>query len=295
MYLLLMKIAVQCSVNAQIPHICEFFSMKDSSRNLPAARLQLSQLVSGSGDIIKISDAERILGMERNDAAKALSRWTQQGWLRRVGRGAYAAASLDSLASEHVLSDPWVLVPTLFGPAYVGGRSAAEHWDLTEQIFNDIVVMTSATVRERLQKRHGATFTLKHVAEKRIFGTKTLWRGQTKVAISDVHRTIVDMLDDPEIGGGIQQVTDCFIAYLARSDRNDDKVIEYGDRLGNGAVFKRLGFLAERHGAGQLLIAASAERLTQGNAKLDPTLKCARLISRWRLWVPEIWAVRTKQ
>ena len=31
-----------------------------------------------------------------------------------------------------------------------------------------------------------------------------------------------------------------------RTDRDDQKLIEYGDRLGNGAVFKRLGFLAEK-------------------------------------------------
>ena len=64
--------------------------------------------------------------------------------------------------------------------------------------------------------------------------------------VSDVHRTVVDMLDDPAVGGGIQHVADCLAAYLRRGDRDDEKLIEYAARLGNGAVFKRLGFLAER-------------------------------------------------
>lgn len=53
------------------------------------------------------------------------------------------------------------------------------------------------------------------------------------------------MLDDPALGGGIYQVPDCLNAYLKRSDRSDQKLIEYADQRGNGAVFKRLGFLAE--------------------------------------------------
>ncbi|WP_439360288.1 hypothetical protein [Bradyrhizobium sp. DASA03007] len=48
------------------------------------------------------------------------------------------------------------------------------------------------------------------------------------------------MLDNPALGGGIQQVSDCLSIYLKRTDRNDQTVIEYGERLGSGAVFKRL-------------------------------------------------------
>ena len=38
--------------------------------------------------------------------------------------------------------------------------------------------------------------------------------------VSDSHRTIVDMLDDPAVGGGAQQVADCVAAYLAHDDRD---------------------------------------------------------------------------
>ncbi len=183
-----------------------------------------------------------------------------------------------------------MLVPPLFKPAYIGGRTAAEHWDLTEQIFLDIVVMTARTVRARKQQRHGANFTLKHVQRSTIFGTKTVWRGRTQIAVSDVHRTVIDMLNDPEIGGGIQHVANCVATYYDCKEWDDGKLIAYAERLGNGAVFKRLGFLAERGSGSTTLIEACLARLTQGNAKLDPVLSCRRLVSRWRLLVPESWA-----
>jgi predicted transcriptional regulator of viral defense system len=116
-----------------------------------------------------------------------------------------------------------------------------------------------------------------------------VWRGQTRVQVSDVHRTIIDMLDDPATGGGIQHVADCFEQYMQRKDSEPRILIEYADRLGNGAVFKRLGFLAERHPQGEAIIDAAKLRLSKGYAKLDPALDCARLITRWRVRVPETW------
>ena len=257
---------------------------------IPKGRRRLAAVVRAAGDIIQIADAEHALAVSRSDAAKLLSRWSGQGWLRRVGPGAYAPVGLDSLASDQVLDDPWVLVPALFMPAYIGGRTAAEHWDLTEQIFRDIVVMTARTVRANSQQRHGAHFTLKHVRQGMIFGTKTVWRGRTRIAVSDVHRTIIDMLDVPDLGAGIQHVADCLATYFDRKDRDDDKLIACAGRLGNGAVFKRLGFLAESGPGSTTLVEACRARLTHGNAKLDPRLSCPRLISRWRLLVPESWA-----
>src|ERR1035437_8835384 len=97
---------------------------------LPEGRQRLTALVSGAGDTICVDDAVRLLNLDRTTAAKFLARWTLQGWLRRVGRGVYVPVSLDSLSSEHVLDDPWILVPALFFPGYVGGRTAAEFWDL---------------------------------------------------------------------------------------------------------------------------------------------------------------------
>jgi predicted transcriptional regulator of viral defense system len=260
-----------------------------SESRLPRGRAQLRQVLAASGDVIHIADVTRALAVSRIEAAKRLARWREQGWLSRVGSGAYVPASIDTLGSDRVLDDAWVLVPALFAPGYIAGRTAAEHWDLTEQIFKDIVVVTGQAVRERHQKRQGFDFTLKHVKPGKIFGTKPIWRHNTKVPVSDVHRTIVDMLDDPALGGGIQHVSDCLNVYLKRSDRSDQNLIEYGDQLGNGAVFKRLGFLAERRKDSTALVELCRARLTAGNAKLDPALDCRRLISRWRLLVPSSW------
>ena len=260
-----------------------------SDSKLPRGRTRLTTVIQAAGDVVRIDHAAQALDISRDQAAKQLSRWADQGWLRRVGTGTYVPVQLDLLDSAQVVSDPWILVPALFTPAYIGGRTAAEHWDLTEQIFRDIVVFTARPVRAKAVERKSAIFTLKHSREELIFGIKTVWRGQTRIAVSDVHRTIVDMLDDPAVGGGIQHVADCFSNYMKRSDADPEKLVEYAQRQGNGAIFKRLGFLAERHPQGQLLVKEAKARLTKGHAKLDPALSCIRLVTRWRLLVPSSW------
>ncbi|WP_244749647.1 type IV toxin-antitoxin system AbiEi family antitoxin domain-containing protein [Mesorhizobium sp. L-2-11] len=264
--------------------------MTKSPSRLPQGRSQLVRVLSAAGDVIHVDDVVAALQLDRTAAAQRLSRWVEQGWLSRVGRGAYVAASIDTMGSDRVLDDPWVLVPALFAPAYIGGRTAAEHWDLTEQIFKDILVMTAQAVRQKRQERHGTLFSLKHIDERKLFGTKSVWRHQTRVPVSDVHRTIIDMLDDPAIGGGIQHLADCLAAYLRRGDRDDEKLIEYAVRLANGAVFKRLGFLAERSPEGAALARLCEHHLSGGHAKLDPAQDGPHVVTKWRLRVPPSWA-----
>ena len=253
------------------------------------ARARLSAVLQTAKDLVTIEDAMQALSTDRYASAKLLSRWQRQGWLKRVGRGIYAPIPIDALATEQVLKDPWVLVPALFAPGYIGGWTAAEHWDFTEQLFRTIFVFTARSFRKKQQTVQGTSFTLTSIKEDALFGTKTLWRSQARVTISDKHRTIIDMLGEPAIGGGIRHVEQCLKNYFRDPEASADTLIRYGERLGNGAVFKRLGFLVSRQPGNEPLVEACRARLTQGNAKLDPALLCKRLVKSWRLWIPKIW------
>ena len=252
-------------------------------------RSRLAQVLRAEGQLITIADATAALGVDRVTAAKLLARWQDQGWLKRVRRGLYAPVPVTALPSDQVIEDPWTLVPGLFDPGYVGGASAAHHWGLTEQLFRTVFVYTARTVRRSQVVIQTIPFVVRHVVKEKLFGTRAVWRGRIKVQVSDLHRTLIDILDDPAMGGGIRHVADCLQVYLGRPEASVETLIAYADRLGNGAVFKRLGFLAERSGAPKELVATCAARLTQGNTKLDPALPSPRLLRRWRLWVPDRW------
>lgn len=258
---------------------------------LPASRARLAAVLRATKDVVSIDLTARTLGLNRSRAAQALSRWSKQGWMRRVGPGLYVPVPLDLAGNEQVVTDPWVLVPPLFGESYIGGWTAAHHWDLTEQLFNETLVFTTQRLVEKRIAAQGSNFVLRHIKPNRLFGLKTLWRGSAKVSISDAARTLVDMLAFPETGGGIDHVADCLKTYLASKPADPGMLLRYADQFGNGAVFKRLGFLADTWIGDAAIARECRARLTQGYARLDRS-GSTKLVTAWRLWVPERWGIR---
>jgi len=260
--------------------------MKPLKDSLPAYRARLAAVLRAAKEVVSVDIVSQTLGIERRAAAKLLSRWQQQGWLRRIGHGLYVPVPLDLAGSEQLIADPWVLVPTLFHQCYIGGWTAAHHWELTEQLFNETLVFTTRRLTEKRVIAQGTAFVLRNVKPKRLFGLKTLWRGSVKVHISDPARTLVDMIAAPEVGGGIDHVTDALSAYLESKTADRELLIRYGRQFNNGVIFKRLGYLAETRLHDNKLAAECRSRLTQGYARLDPALPPKKLVTAWRLWLP---------
>ena len=94
---------------------------------------------------------------------------------------------------------------------------------------------------------------------------KTNINSAKQIAIADIHRTIIDILDDPELGGGGRQVIDIVKEYFQKSDADPDVLCQYAEKLGNGAVFKRLGFIAEKiaHFSSELLVLETVNKQTK--------------------------------
>jgi predicted transcriptional regulator of viral defense system len=253
-------------------------------------RERLAAVLRGTKGAISVAEVTSILSMAPASAAKVLARWTNKGWLSRVRRGLYVPVPIESRTADVPLEDPWIIAARLYSPCYIGGWSAAEHWDLTEQIFRTVVVMTNRPLRKWRMNVKGTDFLLRSVSPKSLFGLKLVWRGKARVDVSDPTRTVLDMLSDPHLGGGIRPTFDVFTKYIGSEKKDLPLLIDYADRLGNGAVFKRLGFLLERSSPEEeTIISQCRKRLTTGNAKLDPQLPSKKLIGRWRLWVPERW------
>ncbi len=231
--------------------------------------------------------AAEALGMDPAGASRLLGYLARRGWLSRVRRGVYVAVPLDARRSGEWIEDPWVVAERVFAPCYIGGWSACEHWDFTEQVFRAVLVVTAKRVRERDVEMQGLAFHLTVRPEHAHFGTVAAWRGQTRVALSDPSRTIVDVLDDPRLGGGIRTVADVLREYLASTHRDDMLLVAYGDRVGNRALFKRLGYLIEWLGADAAeLLSACRDRRSAGVVKLDPAVKTpGRIVRRWGLRV----------
>lgn len=235
--------------------------------------------------LFTVSEAAAITGLDRRVAARLLAHWASKGWLRRLRRGLYAPVPMDADPGATNVADAWAVLSRVFEPCYIGGWSACEHWGLTEQLFRTIVIVTSKRVAARKGEIAGASYLAKKVGAELLFGTRRVWREGLAVEVSDPDRTVVDVLDSPEIGGGIRHVASVVASYFRSDHRKERQLLDYGVRLGNRAVFKRLGFLIEQLGIdAPQTTAFCLRKVSKGYSALDPTgPRRGRLVRRWNL------------
>ena len=249
-------------------------------------RQLLTTLHRESRGPFNVTEAAELLSLSLSRSRRLLAYLAERGWLVRIRNGLYTTVPLDAKEPSQWREEPWIIAYKLFAPSfYIGGWSACEHWGLTEQIFRETLVMTTRKLRSNSMEVQGFPFHVKRVGEPRIFGTRSVWRAQTRVPVSDPTRTLVDVLDDPGIGGGIRHVTDILANYLEHEQRSDSLLIDYTNRLGNRSVFKRLGYLLEFLGViSPILVNACRSGMSSGTSSLDPSLPSkGPILRRWNL------------
>jgi predicted transcriptional regulator of viral defense system len=254
-----------------------------------SSRAAIAKLArAAQGGLISVPVAAEALGLTRRAAAMKLAALTRRGWLLRARRGLYLVLPLEvEPGRPMVAEDPWLLAQEAFSPCYIGGWSAAEYWGLTEQLFRSTLVVTAAHVRARSVRLLDHEFCLFRVPRSRITGAMLVWRASKRVPVSDRERTIVDCLRHPALCGGIRHLVHIMTEYGSSQERDVQKLAQIAHEAGTGAVWKRLGYMAELLWPEEKALRdEAAKHLTAGNARLDPTVRRrGTLLRRWRLWV----------
>lgn len=229
--------------------------------------------------------AASLWGLEREPAGRRLRMLADQGWLSRARHGLYWPVPLDAVTPAGWTDDPWLVVAKVYPTGYIGGWSACEHWGLTDQLFHDLLVFTPDRGAPRRFVAGVTPIRAIVIRPEKVFGTRSAWRRSTRVRVSDPSRTVVDLLADPATGGGIRHTADVLSAYFASAHRDDTLLLEYIERLGNRAAYKRLGYLAETLAlANAALVDACRTRISRGISLLDPGVAArGPIVTRWNL------------
>lgn len=246
-------------------------------------RAELARVL-GRRRFITPSDVAESVDVDAQTAAKKLARWAEDGWVRRVRRGLYIGVPVDAANPAGWSEDALIVASEVWSPCYFTGWTAAHHWAMTEQVFRTTVLKTSSRVRSSTVQLLDHDYIVAHVAPDELgWGMSPEWRDGVKLLFADPARTIVDVLDAPKLGGGIRHVAEVLTSYI--DDHDPALLVERGDRLGNRAVFKRLGYLLETLEINQpVLLAACRDRITTGISALDPDGPSGgRRVMRWGL------------
>ncbi len=234
-----------------------------------------------------VFEVSKILKMRIDKARRLVTYWVLRGWLTRIKKGLFITVPLGAISPAERKEDPWIVATVVFEPCYIGGWSACEYWGLTDQIFKDIVVFTTRKSRKQKTEIQRTTYIVRNIKKEKIFGTKTIWRGQTRINVSDASRTLVDILNEPYLGGGIRNVAIILKEYFGGENKDDVRILDYISKLGNRAVYKRLGYLLEILKIDSpKIIAICKSNISSGYSKIDPSLpKRGKILRRWNLWV----------
>lgn len=247
-------------------------------------RAELASLTARGRRLLSVEDVAHALRLDRPRAGKRLARWEREGWLRRVRRNLYIPVPVDAENPGAWSEDALYVADAVWAPCYFTGWTAANHWGLTEQVFRTTILKTARRVRRSKERLLDHEYMLVHVLERHLeWGMAVEWREERRLRMADPARTVIDVLDDPRLSGGIRNAADFLSAYVDEHDL--DALIAYGARLGNATVFKRLGYVlsALDLSSGKFLDECRG-RIASGISLLDPSAPASgKRLNEWGL------------
>jgi predicted transcriptional regulator of viral defense system len=232
-----------------------------------------------------IEDARRILDHKESDPTRQfLERLQTKGWIRRIRRGRFAVIPLSSGKDRTPQLHEFIVAMELVSPATVAYWSALNHHGMTGQLPRTVFVATNHPVRRPPGEVLGVSYKLISLRPEKFFGVVRDWIDEMPFMVTDREKTVIDGLDLPQYSGGVEEIAKALSAAWTQLD--EAKLRKYAVKIGNGAVAKRLGFLMETFGLGDVKAFRKAVTLSAGFSPLDPALpRSGKHNRRWGLLI----------
>jgi predicted transcriptional regulator of viral defense system len=234
--------------------------------------------------IFTLAEAKGITGLKENSTRTLVHKLVGRGVATRLRPGVFQLVPPELGRESQYMGNPYVVARELMAgkPYYLSHASAMDIHDMVTQPQLVVCVTSPKLMRGRFVL--STEFRFIRCKPEHFFGTTEHWvTKQEKVTVSDLERTVIDGLRQPEYCGGVTEVAKGL--WIRRADINVGRLIDYALRLGVDAVMRRLGFLLEVYEIGS---PAERERLRKhtGGAYslLDPMAPPeGKYTRRWHL------------
>ena len=250
----------------------------------PRSALLVTALHERGRPIFTLADAQDITGLKGTSVRTLVHKLVGRGVATRLRPGVFQLVPPELGRESEYLGNPYVVARELMAgkPYYLSHASAMDVHDMVTQPQLDVCVTSPEAMRGR--SVIGTQFRFVRCKPEHFFGTMDYWvTKQEKVTVSDLERTVLDGLRQPEYCGGVTEVAKGL--WIRRADVDISRLVEYALRLNVGAVMRRIGFLMEVYDLGT---AADRERLrghvTGSYSLLDPVMPPqGKHTARWHL------------
>jgi predicted transcriptional regulator of viral defense system len=234
--------------------------------------------------IFSYADVEDITELSSKSSRSLILRMVNRGVVSRLKAGLFILVPFEMGREREYLGNPFVVARELCGTPdyYISHASAMEIHQMVTQPQLVVYTTTPKFIRPRIVL--GTEFRFVRCKLEKFFGYSDHWVTKTaKVQVSDLERTIVDGLKQPEYCGGFSEIAKGF--WMRREDIDPGKLVDYALMINVGAVIRRLGFLLELFEMeASRELERLRERLTMTYSILDPILPAeGKFLARWRL------------
>ena len=234
--------------------------------------------------LFDIAEVKAITGLSDTSARSFVRSLVDRGVVARLKPGLFILVPFELGKETEYMGHPWVVAKALAGgdDYYLSHGTAMEAHQMITQ--PQLLVYVSTPDAKRTRSIMGTEFRFVRCTKKQIFGIEEHWATkQDKVRVSDIDRTVIDGLKQPEYCGGLTEVAKGL--WIQREKVSTERLVEYAIRLNVGAVIRRLGYLLELYELDTDKTAnALTDRLTNTYVPLDPVLPSqGKHLHRWRL------------
>lgn len=237
--------------------------------------------------IFSTHEAMKVLGWTRKEIHPILFRLVKKGKLMRIKRGLFCIQPRGAAGSRQGTSQNWLLIAkSLAGnkPYFISHYSAMHLHGMTGG--SVLTIFISMSVQRRSPDRLNIPLYFVTVPAEQFWGLEEKWVTQEgKVWVSDRERTLIDILDRPDLAGGISEIMRGL--WMIRREIDSSRLIAYARRFASYAAAKRLGLLMETLHLGKEKEIKKLHDFTKDSSSyafLDPTAeKKGPYFNRWHL------------
>ncbi|HEC79005.1 MAG TPA: transcriptional regulator [candidate division WOR-3 bacterium] len=234
--------------------------------------------------IFCLKEVQKILRLDEVSSRNFVRKLVNRGVVTRLKPGLFILVPFELGKEAEYIGNPFVVAREIVGGKdyYLSHVTAMEiHGMITQP---QLVVYITTLKPRRSITALGIEFRFIHSQKRYFFGLSDHWvTKQEKVRVSDLERTIIDGLKQPEYCGGLTEVAKGL--WMRYQDVNINRLTRYAIRIGVGAVIRRLGFLLELYKIGnsedwEIL----RSHLTETYVRLDPLLPSeGKFLRKWRI------------
>ena len=235
--------------------------------------------------VFTIKDIVQILNISYAHARNIASNMVKKDVIERIKPGLFVRIPESVILDKQQYTEDAILIAVkATKKSFLSHYTALTIHGISERYSTQIYATT--TTHQRNIQYHNITIKYIQIIPKKYFGTTTISYSNDNILISDIERTIIDVIDKPKYAGGWIETINC----LKNIDELDyKKLIEYLKKYNNKTTARKIGYLLGnlKNLSPSKHILKQIKGLSGSNELYFDTTKKGIYNSAWNLIIPK--------